>query len=474
MGFKTLLIAVNNNQQSIVSDIYRVACAAGFSGDRLGVAKPLVNALIQHGGPACLIFESLAERTLALAQLERRQNDQLGYEPLLEEMLEPILSDCVQASIPIVGNFGAANPFAAAAVIARLAKGKNLPELKIAVVMGDDISGSSYRKMIESYLAESDQQLLAHSQLVSANVYLGAKEISDALTAGAQVVVTGRVADPALTVGPLMAYFKKSWEDWDFLASATMAGHLLECGAQVTGGYFADPGYKDVPNLSNVGFPIVEFDSQGNICVTKPEGTGGVVNRLTVTEQLLYELHDPASYLTPDVVADITQATICDLGNNRVQLKGVIGHPKPDSLKANICIDGGWLAEAEISYAGHHAIERAQLAAQIIRDRIGSDLSLRIDFIGSSSVFMSDSGEGPAINPSTSFEDIRLRVAAAHQDRQLAMRVCREVTALYTCGPAGGGGVRTSLKPRLNTLVALIPRAQIKPSYVFYKEGCSK
>jgi hypothetical protein len=457
-----------------VSDIYRVACAAGFSGDRLGVAKPLVNELIRHEGPACLIFESLAERTLALAQLERRQNDHLGYEPLLEEMIAPILFECVQAGIPIVGNFGAANPFAAAAVIARLAKEKDLPELKIAVVTGDDISGSSYRKMIEVHLTKSDQELLAHSQLVSANVYLGAKEIADALTAGAQVVVTGRVADPALTVGPLMAHFKKSWEDWDFLASATMAGHLLECGAQVTGGYFADPGYKDVPNLSNVGFPIVEFDSQGNICVTKPEGTGGVVNRLTVTEQLLYELHDPASYLTPDVVADITRAAICDLGNNRVELKGVKGHPKPDSLKANICIDGGWLAEAEISYAGHHALERAQLAAQIIRDRIGRDLFLRIDFIGSSSVFMSDLGEGPAINPSNSFEDIRLRVAAAHQDRQLAIQVCREVTALYTCGPAGGGGVRTSLKPRLNTLVALIPRAEIKPSYVFYKEEHSK
>jgi hypothetical protein len=457
-----------------VSDIYRVACAAGFSGDRLGVAKPLVNALIKHGGPGCLIFESLAERTLALAQLERRQNDQLGYEPLLKEMLEPILSACVQAGIPIVGNFGAANPFAAAAVITRLAKEKNLPELKIAVVMGDDISGPSYRKIIEAHLAKPDQVSLAHSQLVSANVYLGAKEIADALTAGAQVVVTGRVADPALTVGPLMAHFKKSWQDWDFLASATMAGHLLECGAQVTGGYFADPGYKDVPNLSNIGFPIVEFDAQGNICVTKPEGTGGVVNRLTVTEQLLYELHDPAAYLTPDVVADITQATISDLVNNRVKLKDVKGHPKPNSLKANICIDGGWLAEAEISYAGHHALERAQLAAQIIRDRIGKDLALRVDLIGSSSVFVSDSGEGPAIIPSKSFEDIRLRVAAAHQDRGLAMRVCREVTALYTCGPAGGGGVRTSLKPRLNTLVALIPRAEIKPSYVFYKEEHSK
>ena len=473
MVFKIHLTVVNNNCESIVSDIYRVACAAGFSGDRLGIARLLVNALLKHSGPACLIFECLAERTLALAQLERRQNKQLGYEPLLEEMVEPILSDCVLAGIPIVSNFGAANPFAAAAVIARLAKEKNLPELKIAVITGDDISGSEYRKIIDTHLAKSDQELLAHSQLVSANVYLGAKEIAAALTAGAQVVVTGRVADPALTVGPLMAHFKKSWEDWDFLASATMAGHLLECGAQVTGGYFADPGYKDVPNLSNVGFPIVEFDSLGNICVTKPENTGGVVNCLTVTEQLLYELHDPAAYLTPDVVADITQVTIRDLGNNRVELIGIKGHPKPNSLKANICIDGGWLAEAEISYAGHHALERAQLAAQIIRDRIGKDLTLRIDFIGSSSVFMSDAGDGPVINPSKSFEDIRLRIAAAHQDRLLANRVCREVTALYTCGPAGGGGVRTSLKPRLNTLVAMIPRAEIKPSYVFYEAAYS-
>lgn len=470
MASKIHRTAVNNNFEAIVSDIYRVACAAGFSGDRLGVAKPLVNTLIRHGGPACLIFESLAERTLALAQLERRQNDQLGYEPLLEEMVEPILLDCVQAGIPIVGNFGAANPFAAAAVIARLAKEKNLPELKIAVVIGDDISGLSYRKVLDAHLTKSDQELLARSQLVSANVYLGAKEIADALSAGAQVVVTGRVADPALTVGPLMAHFQKSWDDWDFLAGATMAGHLLECGAQVTGGYFADPGYKDVPHLSNVGFPIVEFDSHGIICVTKPEGTGGVVNRLTVTEQLLYELHDPASYLTPDVIADITHATIRDLGDNRVELIGVKGHPKPDSLKANICIDGGWLAEAEISYAGHHALERAQLAAQIIRDRIGKDLTLRVDFIGSSSIFMSDAGEGPAVKSTKTYEDIRLRVAAAHQDRKLAMRVCREVTALYTCGPAGGGGVRTSLKPRLNTLVALIPRAEIQSSYVFYQE----
>jgi hypothetical protein len=451
-----------------VNDIFRVACAAGFSGDRTDVARPLVDELLRCGGPACLIFESLAERTLALAQLERHQNPDLGYEPLLLEMLEPILVDCVNSGIPIVGNFGAANPEGAACLIAKLAIEKGLQNIQIAIVKGDDISALKFRTQLESFLSPSDRKILAQSSLVSANVYLGAQEITQALNAGAQVVVTGRVADPALTVGPLMSYFKKDWSDWSFLGAATIAGHLLECGAQVTGGYFADPGAKDVPNLANVGFPIVEFNAQGKMCITKPSNTGGLVSRMTVTEQLLYEIHDPAQYLTPDVVADISRVALHDAGLDRVKLHGVIGHTKPPTLKANICIDGGWLSEAEISYAGFHAYERAQLAAQIIRERL-SDLVLRIDCIGSASLFSSDAGEGPPLKSQTDFEDIRLRVATSNQDKHQAMRVCREVTALFTCGPAGGGGVRTSLKPRLHTLVCFIPRDLIHASYKFFE-----
>jgi len=447
-----------------MSNLYRVACAAGFSGDRLGVARPIVDEFIRLGEPACLIFESLAERTLALAQLDRRQNAAAGYEPLLQEMLEPIIADCVSNHISIVGNFGAANPEGAAQLIADIAKSKGLPPLKIAVVKGDEIPPSVFMP----YLSKADQIMLSKSALVSANVYLGAREIAEALEAGAQIVVTGRVADPALTVGPLMTHFKKSWDDWNFLAQATMAGHLLECGAQVTGGYFADPGVKDVSGLANVGFPIIEFDSAGNCCVTKAPDTGGVVNRMTVTEQLLYELHDPAAYLTPDVVADISKAQLQELGENRVMLKQVFGHQRHETLKANICIDGGWLAEGEISYAGHHAFERAQLAGKIILERLSPALDLRVDYIGSSSVFASDSGDGPSFKAQGGFEDIRMRVAAAHQDKALAHQLCREVTALYTCGPAGGGGVRTSLRPRLNTLVAYVPRDFIKPSFQFF------
>lgn len=450
-----------------MTDIYRIACAAGFSGDRTDVAKPLVDELLKHSGSKCLIFESLAERTLALAQLERRQNSELGYEPLLLEMLEPVLFDCIKGGIPIIGNFGAANPESAARLIDSIAKQKSLPDIRIAIVRGDDISALELRKDVVNALTPEDQKTFSQSELISANAYIGAKEIADSLIAGAQVVVTGRVSDPSLAVGPLMAHFKKDWNDWNFLGAATMAGHLLECGAQVTGGYFADPGIKDVPGLAAIGFPIVEFDAQGNIAVTKPPGTGGLVSRMTVTEQLLYELHDPTQYLTPDVVADISQAKIDDLGGDRVMVTGVKGHPRPTTLKANLCINGGWLAEAEISYAGCNALERAQLAAQIIKERL-SNLKLRIDFIGSSSIFSSDAGNGPQFKSTLGFEDIRLRIATAHQDRIQAQRVCKEVTALYTCGPAGGGGVRTSLKPRLNTIACLIPRELVKATYEFF------
>jgi len=447
-----------------MSNLYRVGCAAGFSGDRLGVARPIVDEFLRLGEPACLIFESLAERTLALAQLDRRQNPALGFEPLLAEMLEPILADCLLNNIPIVGNFGAANPEGAASLIAKLAKAQGFPSIKIAIVRGDEISASVFMACLD----QQSQEALSNSSLVSANVYLGAREIADALNDGAQIVVTGRVADPALTVGPLMAHFKKSWSDWNFLAQATMAGHLLECGAQVTGGYFADPGVKDVPDLASVGFPIIEFDEFGNCCVTKAPNTGGVVSLMTVTEQLLYEVHDPARYLTPDVIADISQAQLELTGENKVLLNKVLGHEKPATLKANICIDGGWLAEVEISYAGHHAYERAQLAAQIIRERLSDVLDLRIDYIGSASVFPSEDGSGPSFRAQGGFEDIRLRVAAAHMNKVIANQLCRELTALYTCGPAGGGGVRTSLRPRLNTLVAYVPRDLVKSSYEFF------
>ena len=231
-----------------------VGCGAGFSGDRVDAAAPVVRTLIERGGPAALIFENLAERTLATQQLAKRANAQLGYEPLLELELKPVLADCLAHGIVIVGNFGAANPDGAARLIQRLALELGLPAPRIAVLRGDDLSDASGRAIVRDHLPAFDD-----SRFVCANVYQGAFEIAAAIRAGAQIVVTGRVADPSLTLGPAIAHFGWSADQWDALAGATMAGHLLECGAQVSGGYFADPGLKDVPGLHDVGFPIAEI-----------------------------------------------------------------------------------------------------------------------------------------------------------------------------------------------------------------------
>ena len=323
-----------------------VGCAAGFSGDRTDAARPVVDTLLSRGGPACLGFETLAERTLALAQLAREADPQAGFEPLLDEMLAPVLADCLARGIRIVGNFGAANPRGAARRVLALAGELGARRPRVAVVEGDDLSAPAHRAMLLQALREAGTPLdpdgddaaaqaggAGGGGIASANAYLGAEGIAQALRAGADVVVTGRVADPSLTVGPALAHFGWADDDWDRLAGATMAGHLLECGAQVSGGYYADPGFKDVPDLAHVGFPIAEIDADGGCVVFKADGTGGCVDEHTVKEQLLYELHDPAAYLTPDVVADIGAATVEQVGPGRVRLAGVRGHPRPATLK---------------------------------------------------------------------------------------------------------------------------------------------
>lgn len=428
----------------------------------------VADALATAGGPAVLMYETLAERTLALAQLRCREDPGVGWEPTLERFIEPVLARCVHAGIPIVGNFGAANPRGAARVLHALAARLGLPALRIAVVEGDDVLQALAPGAVRALLPESTRD----KELVSANAYLGALEIADALRGGAQVVVTGRVADPALALGPLIAHFGWAMDDWDRLAAGTMAGHLLECGAQVTGGYFADPGVKDVPDLAGVGFPILEVHADGRMVVTKPAGTGGCVTRRTVIEQLLYEIHDPAAYLTPDVVADISQVEVTQVGTDRVEVRGVRGHARPATLKATVCFEGGWLAEGEISYAGPNATARAQLAAQVVRERIAllglQGVRLRADIIGVSSVFADDAGRWMDTHAmAMDAPDVRMRIAAAAATRADAEAVAREALALYTCGPAGGGGVRTAVTPRLASASCYVPRDALQALWSF-------
>ena len=442
-----------------------VGCGAGFSGDRVDAGAPVVRTLIERGGPAALIFENLAERTLATQQLAKRANPQLGYEPLLELELRPVLADCLAHGIVIVGNFGAANPDGAATLIQRLAHELGAAPPRIAIVRGDDLSDARGRAIVRDHLGENFDE----ARFVCANVYQGAFEIADAIRAGAQIVVTGRVADPSLTLGPAIAHFGWQRDDWDALAGATMAGHMLECGAQVSGGYFADPGMKDVPHLEDVGFPIAEIAADGSCIISKASRTGGLVDERTVKEQLLYELHDPAAYITPDVVADITGATVTQMGPDRVRLSGVRGHPRTATLKANVFFDGGWFGEGEISYAGPNAQARARLAMDVMQKRMGSQLPLRFDLIGVSSILGDDSNRMLHAAPEGQSADIRLRVAGQHLDLLVVERLLRELTALWTCGPAGGGGVRVTKRQRLSTQSCLIAREQVPASFGFAK-----
>jgi hypothetical protein len=438
--------------------------AAGFAGDRTDAAGPLVEALAKAAGPRFLMFETLAERTLALSQLERRRDPSRGYNPSLERFVGPVLARCLADNIRIVGNFGAANPRAAALRIQTLAREQGLRPPRIAVVEGDDLT--SVLSAPELAARETGGTLLRNAtDIVAANLYLGARPIAEALDRGADIVVTGRVVDSALALGPLVHAFQWRWDDWDRLAAGTLAGHLLECGAQITGGYFADPGVKDVPGLPEVGYPLAEIDADGTIVIGKPAGTGGRVDRQTVIEQVLYEIHDPAAYLVPDVVLDLTDVTVEEVGADRVRVAGARGWPAPETLKATVCVDAGVLGEAEISYAGPNAAGRARLAAEIVRDRLARrapNIQFRIDAIGIASILGND--DGALRRPwDADATDVRLRFAARGARAEDVRILLDEVEALYCAGPAGGAGVRRHVTPRLASASCLIERAFAAP-----------
>lgn len=457
-----------------------VGCGAGFSGDRTDGASAIVDTFIQEQAPAVLIFETLAERTLAIAQLARRDNPAAGFEPLLDELLRPILARCLTHGIRIVSNFGAANPAGAAATIAKLAQELGLRPPRMAVVEGDDLSAPHWHAPLAEALAPQPLP----QKIVSANAYIGAQAIADALTAGADIVVCGRVADPSLTVGPAMWHFGWQYDQWDLIAGATMAGHLLECGTQVTGGYFADPGFKDIPDLQTIGYPIAEIHADASCVIRKPAHTGGSIDAHVVLEQLLYEVHDPSAYLTPDVTVDLSQAEVVVIAQNQVRLSGVRGLPRPTHLKVNVCHEIGWLAEGEISYAGARAEARARLAASILRHRLSDIQPLRIDFIGVQSILADDLGhwqqhqqhttgrqgmDQAMSQPGSQAVDVRLRAAANVTDRKQGERLGREVVALHTTGPAGAGGGRASMRVRLATTSCLVPRDQVPSHYRLYQ-----
>ncbi len=417
----------------------RLAAGAGYSGDRI---EPAVE-LARDGDIDYLVFECLAERTIALAQQERLQHPDLGYDPLLSERMSKVLPYIRRSDgsrkFRIVSNMGAANPLAAMREICRIASRLGIPGLKVAAVLGDDVL-DKVRSDDSSRLDIGVTPASLGDRLVSANAYLGAGGIVEALESGADVIVTGRVADPALYLAPQVFEFGWDWDDWEALGRGTLVGHLLECAGQVTGGYFADPGMKAVEGLERLGFPIAEVASDGKIMLTKLPGTGGQVTRRTCAEQLVYEIHDPAAYLTPDVTADFSGVRFLETGPDRVEVAGAAGHPRPQSLKLAVGYLDGYIGEGQISYCGPNAVGRAKLALAIVRDRLaltGVEVGeVRTDLIGVDSICNWET-RGAMPEP----WEVRLRVAARCQDCDGAIRIGNEVESLYTNGPAGGGGV---------------------------------
>ncbi len=428
----------------------RIGCGAGYSGDRIDPAIELA----AHGDLSYLVFECLAERTIALAQKARRLDATAGFDPLLEERMEAVLPICAQKKIRILTNMGAANPRAAAGRTRDIARRLGLTGLRIAAVTGDDVlelarGGVMAREQNGDLISELGDRVL------SANAYMGAESMIEALEAGADVILTGRVADPSLFLAPLVHRFGWALDDWNTLGQGTVIGHLLECAGQVTGGYFADPGFKDVRGLARLGFPLAEVSSNGDAVITKVAGSGGMVSQATCTEQLLYEIQDPAAYLTPDVVADFSRVSLDDEGNDRVRASGGRGAARPQTLKVSVGYQDGFQGEGQISYAGLGALARARLAQDILTERLaGRGLNeLRFDLIGVNAIHgaqLSRMGCEPY--------EVRLRAAARAESLKLAALIPREVEALYTNGPSGGGGVTGSTREVIAILPTFVPR----------------
>lgn len=433
----------------------RIGSGAGYSGDRI---EPAVE-LAEQGDLDYLVFECLAERTIALAQQARISDPQGGYDPLLSERMRRVLPfvgvKTGRRRLRVITNMGAANPVSAAVEVRRIASELGL-ELKVIAVVGDDV----LKVLQPAFVLDNGQTVGSLGErLISANAYLGVDGILDALHADADVVITGRVADPSLFLAPQMFEFGWAADDWQRLGRGTLVGHLLECAGQVSGGYFADPGFKGVDDLARLGFPLAEVDADGQAVITKVAGTGGRVSRATCTEQLIYEVHDPAAYLTPDVTADFSQVGFVEEGIDRVRAQGAGGRARPEQLKVSVGYLDGWIGEGQMSYGGPGAVARAQLAREVVLKRLelmGVKMQeVRAELIGMDSLH----GLRSTVEP----WEVRLRVAARCEDRSEAVRVGNEVETLYTNGPSGGGGASKSVRQVVAVASLLLPRNTVNP-----------
>jgi len=443
----------------------RIGNGAGFLGDWLDAPRRLA----AGGGLDYLTLEYLAELTLSILARQRAKNPHVGYAHDFLEVLSSLTHVLSSDARPkIITNAGGVNVAACAQAAAGSLCDAGLPHLRLGVVAGDDLLPRLAEIEAAGCRLENMETGLPLSELsqpvVAANAYLGARPIVDALSGGAEVVITGRVADASLTLGPCMHQFHWPWDDWHRLAGGTVAGHLIECGAQVTGGYSAT---WDGEDLADVGYPIVEVDASGDCVITKTPDSGGRVSRQTVAEQLVYEIGDPARYLTPDVIADFTQVELQPDGEDRVAVRGAAGLPAPEHLKVSLAYEDGYTTSGQLLVCGDRAAEKARACAQMIFERVrraGFELQrAHVELLGTGQAMMT----GPSAELDLAKQcEVVLRISAHDPRREALERLSKEIAPLITSGPGGLAGYaagRSPVRPVLAFWPALVPKQLISP-----------
>jgi hypothetical protein len=437
----------------------RIANGQGFWGDWLEAPVRLV----EQGPIDYLALDYLAEITMSILQKQKESDPNLGYARDFPPLIARIQRRLIEREIKVIANAGGVNPFACAREVRRVA-----PSLKVAVVLGDDVFGR-----LDEFLAaghamknmDTGEPLSAiRDRILSANAYIGAFPLAEALAAGADVVIAGRCTDTALSLAPMIHRFGWKSDEWDKLAAGTIAGHIVECGAQCTGGN-CQVDWQNIPDMANIGYPIIEADHDGRFSITKHEGTGGLVSADIVKEQLLYELGDPKNYITPDCVADFTSIQLKDAGPDRVQVSGIRGSARPQMLKLSIAYSYGWKAIGTLVYSAPQALEKSRAADRIVRERL-QQLGLKFEDIYSE-FFGVNACHGPVAVPNPDPPEVQLRIGVRGHDRKAVDRFTRELIPLVLSGPPTGTGFGEGRPPVREVVAywpALIPRELIQTS----------
>ena len=445
-----------------MSNIIRIGNGQGFWGDSIDAPVRMA----KDGPLDYLTLDYLAEVTLSIMQRQKLKNPNTGYARDFLDLVERILPQISDKGVKIITNAGGVNPQSCRSELIQLAKSSG-KEIKIGVIQGDDIfptlaelrkKGVSFENMDTGATFDSIMD-----KVYSANVYINSSTISDALDKGAQIVLAGRVSDPGLALGPCIYEFGWKDQDYDLLAAGTLAGHITECGAQCTGGNYSR--WQDVPNLANVGYPIIEMQPNGEFCITKHENSGGLINRETIGEQVLYEMGDPNHYISPDVCVDFTSFNINDLGNNKVSISNVAGLAPTDSYKVSISYFAGYKASGQLTVSGPNAYEKAQLTAEIIWKRLKNT---GVTFEDTSTEYLGLSSCHGEINELPSqINEVVLRLGVKDSDKNKVNRFGKELAPVITSGPPGITGFSGG-RPKAQEIIAywptLIPKELVHTS----------